>query len=65
MGGKKVGSSAHPITDFDLPFERGYGNLPMERTPIGKGMRAPGTDSFRAPGRARKENEDAPKKKRK
>lgn len=61
MGGKKVGSSAHPITDFDLPFERGYGNLPMERTPIGKGMRAPGTGGSRAPGRVREENKDADK----
>jgi hypothetical protein len=59
MGGRKVGSSAHPITDFDLPVERG--SKPIERTPIGKGMRAPGTGNLRAPGRVREENEDSDK----
>lgn len=43
MGGKKVGTSAHPITDFDLPMERGHGNRPAERTPRGTGVFAPGT----------------------
>jgi hypothetical protein len=62
MGGKKVGSSAHPITDFDLPIERGS---KIERTPIGKGMRAPGTGNLRAPGRIREENADASEKERK
>lgn len=56
MGGKKVGSSAHPITDFELPG--------MRPTPMGKGMRAPGTGGLRAPGRIREENEDASEKER-
>lgn len=43
MGGKKVGTSAHPITHFDLPMERGRGNRPAERTPRGTGVFAPGT----------------------